>query len=68
MKAKVFGSWKQYIEALQAEFIGRKVIYQGKGYTIAKVDYNGIIHIDKPTEHNATTAIYEPHEARKNLI
>lgn len=68
MEAKVYGSWKAYIESLQAEFLGRKVLYQGSPYTIAKVDYNGVIHIDRPTDHNTTTAVYEPHEARKNLI
>lgn len=64
----VYGSWKNYIEALEKEFTGKNVNFEGKTYRIAKVDYNGIIHIDKPTEHNQTTAVYEPHEARKNLV
>ena len=62
------GTYKQYIESLQTEFVGKKVMYDGKPYTIAMVDYNGIIHIDKPTEYNKTTAVYEPHEARHALI
>lgn len=62
------GTWKQYIESLKAEFIGKKCAYEGKVYTIVSIDYNGIIHIDKPTTHNATTAVYEPYEARKALI
>lgn len=65
---KEYGSWKQYIETLSNEFIGKMIEYNGKSYTIAKVDYNGIIHIDKPTEHNRTAAVYEPHEARAHLI
>lgn len=65
---KEYGSWKAYIEALKAEFIGKNVSYEGKTYNIVDVDYNGIIHINRPTEYNKTTAVYEPHEARKALI
>lgn len=68
MIAKVYGSWKQYIEALTDEWIGKRVQYEGKIYTIVKVDYNGILHIDKPSEYNWTTAAFEPHEAEKALI
>lgn len=65
---KVYGSYKAYIEALKAEFIGKPVMYEGKRYTITDVDYNGMILIDKPAEYTWTTAVYEPHEARKALI
>lgn len=65
---KEYGSWKQYIEALSSEFTGKMVEYNGSPYKIAKVDYNGMIHIDKPTERNLTTAVYEPHEARTHII
>lgn len=60
--------YKDWIKNLETEFIGKKITYQGSVYTVAKVDYNGIIHIDKPTTHNTTTAVYEPHEARKALV
>lgn len=65
---KVYGSWKEYIEELRNEFTGKKVRYEGKIYTITHVDYNGIIHIDKPTEHNWTSAVYEPREARAAFV
>lgn len=68
MIAKEYHSWKDYIEDLKKEFIGKPVMYEGKRYTITKVDYNGIIHIDKPSTYNWSTAVYEPHEARKALI
>lgn len=61
-------TYKQYIENLKAEFIGRKVRYEGDVYTIVHVDYNGCIHIDKPSAYNETTAVYMPHEARKALV
>lgn len=60
--------YKNYIESLRAEFIGKRIEYDGKPYTVAAVDYNGIIHINKASAHNATTAVYEAHEARKHLI
>ena len=62
------GTWKEYIEDLKTEFLGKKVTYQGNVYTIADVDYNGVILIDKPARFTPTTAVYMPHEARKALI
>ena len=62
------GTWKDHIESLRREFTGRKVYYEGKIYNIVTVDYNGIIHIDKPTKYNASSAVYEAYEARKVLV
>ena len=64
----VYGSWKQYIEHLKDEWIGKRVMFEERPYIIVDVDYNGIIHIDRPTEHNKTTAAFEPHEAKRALI
>ena len=61
-------AYRDWIEQLKNEFVGKQVMYEGKVYTIIKVDYNGIIHINKPSAHNETTAVYEPHEARKALV
>lgn len=61
-------SWREYIENLKAELTGKKVRYDGTVYTIATIDYNGIIHIDKPGRFTETTAVYEPWEARQNLV
>ena len=60
--------YRDYIEKLRAEFVGKKVKYGGNVYSIAMVDYNGIIHINKPSQYNKTTAVYDPHEARKALV
>lgn len=62
------GTWKEHINALRAEFVGKRVMYQGNPFNIVDVDYNGIIHIDLESEHNKTTAVYDPHEARKHLL
>lgn len=61
-------AWKEYIEMLRAEFEGKHVVYEGRRYNVAMVDYNGIIHIDKPSEHNPTTAVYSAFEARRALV
>lgn len=61
-------AWRDYIERLKKEYIGRMVWFEGQKYLIVKVDYNGIIHINKPSEHNLTTAVYMPHEARERLV
>jgi len=60
--------YKDWIKALEDEFLGKKVMYDGDVYVIVKVDYNGLIHINKPSEHNDTTAVYEPHEARRAIV
>lgn len=60
--------YKDWIKSLEAEFVGKRIKYDGNTYTVAKVDYNGIIHINKQSEHNETTAVYLPHEARKALV
>lgn len=60
--------WSDYIKKLEVEWIGKRVDFAGKIYTIVKVDYNGILHIDKKTKWNDTCAVYEPHEARKHLV
>ncbi len=62
------GTWKEHIAKLNAEWKGKRVMYDGSVYNVALVDYNGIIHIDKPSEHNKTTAVYEPYEAKKVLV
>ena len=56
-------TWKEYIENLKTEFLGKQVTYRDKIHTITNVDYNGVIYIGTPG-----TAVYMPHEARKALI
>ena len=61
-------AYSDYIEALRSEFVGKHVMYLGKVYIIVMVDYNGMIHINKPSQYNETTAVYEVYQARKALI
>lgn len=62
------GTWKEYINKWNKELAGKKVRYNDDIYTIAMVDMNGIVHIDKPSIHNKTTAVYGIYEAQKALI
>ena len=60
--------WSDYIARMKAEFVGKKVEWCGKIYNIVDVDINGIIHIDRETKWNKTTAVYESYEARKHIV
>lgn len=61
-------SWSEHIEKLRKEYIGRKVRYQGRIHTIVDVDYNGILHIDLPSKHNMTTAVFDEISIKEAII
>ena len=52
-------TWNQYLAQKGADWIGKRVIYQKDSaiYTVVGVDHNGGLLIDRPTEHNETTAV-----------
>lgn len=49
--------YKEYIEKLKGEWIGKKITFQGKKYNVVDVDYNGMLLIDKKTRYTETTAV-----------
>ena len=55
-------TWREYIEKERKTYIGRKVKYEDKMYTVVDVDYNGVIMIDKHADFTSTTAIGLHHE------
>ena len=55
-------TWREYIEKERKLYIGRKVQYEDKIYTVVDVDYNGVILIDKHAKFTPTTAIGLPPE------
>ena len=61
-------AWSEHIKDLKTKWIGKQVEFENKVYNIVDVDYNGILHIDRETEHNKTTAVYEPWEAKQHLV
>lgn len=44
-------TYREYIENMKAEWIGKKVLYKGTEYTVVDVDYNGGLLIDKPHKY-----------------
>lgn len=55
-------TWREFIEKERKKYIGRKVKYEDKIYTVVDVDYNGVILIDKQAEFTTETAIGLPIE------
>lgn len=47
----------EYIVKKKAEWIGRKVKYDGLEYTVVDVDSNGMLIIDRPARFTSTTAV-----------
>lgn len=61
-------TWKEHVERMKRDWIGKKVMYRGKVHTIVDVDCNGILHIDLPSEHNMTTAAFDEIDVKEALI
>lgn len=51
------GTYKEYIEKLKSEWIGKSVIYENETHNVVNVDYNGMLLIDKKAKHTDTTAV-----------
>lgn len=52
-----YGAWKECINTLKNEWIGKIVEYECEKYNVVDVDYNGILLIDKKSIHTDTTAV-----------
>lgn len=50
-------TYKEYIEKLRNEWIGKNILYENKKYLVVDVDYNGLLLIDKKAKYTDTTAI-----------
>lgn len=50
-------TYREWIEEMKAEWIGKKVIFEDQVYTVVDVDYNGALLIDKPARFTDTTAV-----------
>lgn len=55
------GTWKEYIDTLKKEWIGKIVKYEDKKYNVVDVDYNGMLLIDKKARYTDTTAVEKHH-------
>lgn len=50
-------TYKEFIERMRQEWIGARVLFEGKEYTVTGVDYTGVLLIDKPARFTDTTAV-----------
>lgn len=51
------GTYREWIESLKKEWIGKRVKFEGNNYKVVDVDYNGMLLIDKKAQYTETTAI-----------
>ena len=51
------GTWKDYIERLKCDWVGKVVTFEDEKYKVVDVDYNGLLLIDKKARHTDTTAV-----------
>ena len=51
------GTYKEYIEKLKKEWIGKSVIFENEKYNVVDVDYNGFLLIDKKARMTEKTAV-----------
>lgn len=66
---KNHSTWAEHVESLAKKYVGVAVRYDGKIYKIVKMDFNGVMHINKSSEHNKTTAVFANElEAEKAMI
>ena len=52
-----YGTYREYIETLKKEWIGKKVRFEGKEYEVMDVDYNAGLLINKKAEFTMLTAV-----------
>ena len=50
-------TYSEQIAKRKAEYVGKKVIFEGQEYTVVDVDYNGGLLISKKAEFTDTTAV-----------
>ena len=51
------GTWKEYIDELKRQWIGKEVVYENEKHRVVDVDYNGMLLIDKKARKTDTTAV-----------
>lgn len=51
------GTYREYIEKLKIEWIGKSVMYENENHNVIDIDYNGMLLIDKKGKFTDTTAV-----------
>ena len=55
------GTYREWIEELKTEWIGKEVTYENNKYKVVGIDYNGLLLINKKAKYNETTAVERFH-------
>lgn len=50
-------TYREWINKLKNEWIGKNVMYENEKYNVVDVDYNGMLLIDKKARFTDTTAV-----------
>ena len=50
-------TYREYIEKMKEEWVGKKVSFECKQYVVVDVDYNGALMINKKAIFTDTTAV-----------
>lgn len=50
-------TFKEYLALKKVAWVGSRVTFEGREYTVVDVDANGALLIDKPSRFNKTTAV-----------
>ena len=51
------GTYREYIDRLKKEWLGKSVLFENEKYNVVDVDYNGSLLIDKKARFTDTTAV-----------
>lgn len=60
-------TYREYIERMRSEWVGKKVRFEGEVYNVVDVDYNGMLLIDKKAQYTDTTAVATYHIEKEEL-
>ena len=56
-RSEDMGTWKEHIDKLKSQWIGKEVVYENEKHRVVDVDYNGLLLIDKKARMTDTTAV-----------
>lgn len=54
---KDMGTYREYIENMKREWVGKCIKFDDSLYNVVDIDYNGFLLIDKKAQHTDTTAV-----------
>lgn len=55
------GTYREYIESMKSEWVGKRVRFEDGIYNVVDVDYNGFLLIDRKARYTETTSVATYH-------